>query len=244
MALKKAAPGEGAAGVRVHFRYVGTGPAKTWAAHTAGEPHWFMCHTSERTKPCVHWMSDGALPCAKCDPKKPAVEMAYMPLYRSSDGCPVMVVIYADQRDHADKLELHTRVMIGREGDKGDAVYIRKCADQSPKYQSTLACRLFAADLTETLLAMWKLPDLVEWYRKQPKPSDNAVSPVREVAMRPDGEPFSPMVQKLAKKLGAPTTRDAAALANYDAIANRIKNKVGLNGKPSTNGNHKPGEHD
>lgn len=244
MSLREAAPGEGARGTRTHFTYVETHAGKNWFGYIAGRCWWGICHPSERSKPCLHWITSGQLACRLCGGKREPEMMGYQPLYRHTDGKPVLAIFYEDMRDRVDAMKFHERVQIGREGGKGDACWIQKAMDQSPKYQTTLAVRMAPAHITENLLMMWKVAELTEWYRCQPPTSDNAVSPVREVAIRPDGEPFSPMVQKLAKKLGAPMSRDAAALANYDAVANRIKDKVGLNGKPSTNGNHKPGEHD
>lgn len=240
MSLRKAAPGEGAGGARVHFRYVSVAHGKSWPAHVAGPCQWFMCHTSERTKPCLHWISYGALPCPRCKDDKEAKMLGYMPLYRSSDGCPVMVVVYEDQRDHVDALQLHQRVTVGREAEKGDAVFIRAALSQEPKYHSTLPCRLFPADITETLLVMWKLPELVEWHRAQPKVSDNAASLPKGVAVNERGEVVGPMYQAAAKKVGFKTVKAAPLDAAYDKVQERLRAKAALL-PPSTNGN---GKHD
>jgi len=240
MSLRKAAPGEGGASTRVHFRYVGVGPNKTWPAHVAGPCQWFMCHTSERTKPCLDWITRGALSCPRCGKSDEPKELGYMPLYRSSDGCPVMVVLYADQREHADKLELHERVMVGREGEKGDAVYIRKALEKTPKYQSSLSVRMFAADLTCTLLVMWKLPELTDWYSRNKNASDKSLSLPQGIAVRPDGTPYSPAMQGAAKRFGADVLDDDATKAAFDASLKGMREKAAEMDKPHTNGKPKP----
>ncbi len=240
MSLRQSTPGEGGASLRVHFRYVGVAPNKTWPAHVAGPAMWFQCHTSERTKPCLHWMTNGELGCPRCKGTDETKELGYQPLYRSSDGCPVMVVLYADQREHADKLAHHERAIVGREGEKGDAVYIRRAFEQTPKYQSSLMVRMVPADLTETLLIMWKIPELVEWYRRQPKQSDNAVSLPTGVAVRPDGKPYSPMMQAAAKRHGADVLPIPETTATFDEAYARMEQRKAQADKPSTNGHTKP----
>lgn len=240
MSLRKASPGEGGGNTRVHFRYVGVGHSKTWAAHCAGPCQWYMCHTSERSKPCLDWITHGVLPCPRCGGAKEAVMMGYQPIYRSSDGCPVMVVLYEDQRDHADKLDLHERVMVGREGEKGDAVYIRRAMEQTPKYQTTLGARMFAADITETCLVMWKIPELVEWYRAQPKASDTGVSLPKGTAITSAGKPYSPMMQQAAKLAGAEVVADDFIAATLGKSLNRVKAAEAAMAPPHTNGKPKP----
>lgn len=240
MGLRNASPGEGGRNLHVHFRYVSVAPGKSWFAHVAGPAQWFITHTSERTKPCLSWITSGALHCPLCGRAKEPQMLGYLPLYRSTDGCPVLVVVYEDQREFVDEFNLHDRVQVGRESEKGDAVYARKALSQEPKYKSTLAVRMLPADITDTLLMMWKIPELKEWAKQQPKVSDTAVSLPPGVVLDSAGKPFGPMYQNAAKRAGFTPVREETLDKAYDATTNKLRKKAaGL--PPSTNGN---GHHD
>lgn len=150
----------------VHFRYVNTPNGTTWHGWLAGLPHWFLCHTRGKTKPCLHDMTSGQLECPRCGETQEPEVIAYLPIYREVDGCPCMVILHECQREKVDQLPLHARVIIGREKDRADGVWVSLALRPTPTFQSTLDERRRAADLTETLLRLWALPDLTAWYRR------------------------------------------------------------------------------
>jgi len=242
MSLREAAPGEGARGTRTHFTYVETHAGKNWFGYIAGRCWWGICHPSERSKPCLHWITSGQLACRLCGGKREPEMMGYQPLYRHTDGKPVLAIFYEDMRDRVDAMKFHERVQIGREGGKGDACWIQKAMDQNPKYQTTLAVRMAPAHITENLLMMWKVAELTEWYRCQAPTSDNAVSLVKEAPVKSDGKPFDPMHAAAARRYAPPVAREVAAEQAVDEAKESILKKARAMESRNGNGKHKPGE--
>lgn len=184
-----------------HFRYVSTANGAQWHAYTAGSPSWFDCHTKGRTKPCLHVMTAGELPCERCAESKPIEVIGYLPLYREIDARPVMVILHEEQRERADVLRLHSRVLVGREIDKADGVWVAPALKPTPAFHSTLQERNRPADLTETLLRLWGIPALVDWYRK------NAAR------LKAEATPITPLIDGLpagSKELADKKNRDFA----------------------------------
>lgn len=228
-------PGGGGQTPRVHFTYLATPRGDRWHAWIAGPCHWFDAHTKGKSKPCLTVMCGGALECPRCTPLDPVEEIGYQPLYREVDGRPCMVIIHEHSRERVDQLKLHARVCVGREEEASAAVWVAPALVATPKYQTTLAERMRPADLTETLLRVWSIPALTEWYRK-----NNPVAvPVRDskgVAMRDDGKPFSGHMQAAAKRY-APDTVVPETTELFDAARAELVERVKKSGN---NGNGKP----
>lgn len=166
----------------LHFRYTGTPLGATWHAWIAGPPQWFWCHTMHRTKPCVKELTGGQVECSNCGQKRAAQKVGYLGVYREVDARPILVVLHEEQLERADALQLHQRVMIGREDNKADGVWVAPALKATPLYQTTLAERMNEADLTETLLRVWAIPELVEWYRREEKKT-----PAKKFTPKPGG---------------------------------------------------------
>lgn len=167
VSLPKAPPGNGGRRSYTHFHYCATEPGQQWTAWIAGPCEWYECHPSKRTKPCVHVMTDGKVPCKWCGLAAPIETCGYQALYREVDARPVFVVLHNYTRERVDALKLHERVVIGREGNQSDGVWVAKALKPQPFFTSTLKERMVASDLTETLLRVWGINELTEWYRKQ-----------------------------------------------------------------------------
>lgn len=187
MALRKAPPGGGGEPRHVHFRYVSTGQGQKWPAYMAGPVHWFVTHELKRTKPCVEYMTSGELSCTYCEASKPKRTLGYVPLYRQEDGLPCMVIVYDGAREELDRLTLHTRVLVGRSLGRNDTVYVLRAAAHEPVYQSRLAERNVPVDLSITLLRIWQIPELSDWYARTeqepvPEPLPKPEKPSESVA--------------------------------------------------------------
>lgn len=239
MPLKTKTPGEGGGKRRVHFVHVITKANQTWHAHVAGPCHWYECHCKGRTKPCLAWLTDGELACERCSPLAPTEDIGYMPLYREVDGKPCFVVVHDYVRDKVDALKLHQRVMVGRGSEQSDGVYVLPALNPRPLYETSRADFRQPADLTESLLRVWGIPDLVAWYGQTQVPSDNAVSLPKGKALKSDGKPFSPAMQAAAKRNGAPVVPDNETGEVVDVVLERLKNYA-AQAEPSANGKHKP----
>lgn len=206
MPIPQQTPGGGPEGTATQFRYVGTDCGTRWTAYVAGKCHWFKCHTRGRTKPCLHVMTDGYLACTRCDPERPAVDVGYLPLYREVDLRPVMVLVYVDQLDSVNALKLHQRVTIGRENQQSDSTWVGPAMTKGAMFYSTLRERYRDADLTQTLLKLWGIPELVAWYNTThgagQKPMKPAATTTEEAPKKKKREEVSPMMRAAFDRVG------------------------------------------
>lgn len=242
MPLPQTPPGGGGRPARTHWHYVTTKPSQQWGAWIAGPCHWFTCHTNGRSVPCLHEMTGGELTCERCSAGQGTDVIGYQPIYRELDGRPCMVIVHEYSREVIDKLRLHQRVIVGRGPKTSDGVYIAPAMQAQPRYHSTLADRMRAADLTETLLRLWRLPDLEAWYRQTHGAPTSSTSsapepgpvPAETTPLRSDGKPFGAMNRAAAARYKGP---EVPASEATDAIIKRFGNNVAKL-PPSQNGQH------
>lgn len=162
----------------VHFTYVGTERGQPYEAYLAGPVWWGHIHMLKPSKPCVYEITGGAIACRFCGvpPRPLAVMKGWVPLYRRADGWPICVPVDEVQRDHLDALKCFTKVTVGRERGKGIGVFVRACLQQEPEWSSSLPEYTTPADVTESLLSMWKLPEVTSFFCGAVA-SDKPVSP-------------------------------------------------------------------
>lgn len=243
MSLPQTPPGNGGRRAHVHWCYVSTQCNSNWHAWVAGPCHWYLCHTKGKTKPCLVEMTSGELTCPLCEAGHQCEPIGYQPLYREIDAKPVMAIVHEYTREVVDALLLHKRVTVGRAGEQSDGVYVVPALKADPRYHSTLAERMRPADLTESLLKIWKIPELIEWYRqthgRTGTPASAHVKP-KTAPLKSDGQPFSPWTQKAAEKFTG-VEEPAGDGEVFDVLKERLKNKV-KGYKPSANGDHKKTE--
>jgi len=244
MNLRKGTPGGDKTPPRPeHFSYERTPPGcKPWTAWLACEPYWCIAHTFEDspTKPCLSWITSGALTCHFCKPLHTPPWVGYVGLWRESDLKACLVVLREQNSELSEGLQFGDYVTVSRQAGEGNPIAIRKLLAQRP-WKSRKPQRQGPADLSHSLITMWKIPVLTNWYECQASQSDNAVSQTRTVYVKPDGMPYGPMEQAAAGKAGAQKTNDPVALANYDKLLAQIRKRSALP-EPSTNGNHKSEE--
>lgn len=165
MGLRQSPPGDRGDRGHIYWQHVSTPRGiKAWTAWIAGPVLWFKCHQLKRTKPCIEEITDGELECPWCAGGVPKHTMGYIPLYRELDAKPCYELLYDDAREDLDRLKLHERVMVGRGPGKTDTVYVMKCSVQTPVWQTRDPQRMRPADLTTSLLRMWAIPILIQWY--------------------------------------------------------------------------------
>lgn len=218
--LKKGTPGKGGESPRDAFSHtpVGHGLKNAWTGYIAGETYWCQAHEHKPpvalgTKPCLTWMTDGALPCARCKPRVLPTWIGYVPVYREVDHEPCIVIVHESVMDVIANLRYATRVWVGRT-DAVSSVYVRRTDDQKPVWKSTHEQRQGPRDITPDLLAMWGIPMLEQWLRG----SDSPVSLPNE---------------------SAPAAGEGPMVGAVDALQHRWLKAV-AESRPSTNGKHKP----
>lgn len=237
MPIPKIPPGWGGQSARTHFSYTGTRCASRWEAWIAGPAVWIVAHTKGRSKPCLRLMTGGVLPCPRCAQIEPPQEIGYQPLYRGSDGKPVVVIVYADERQYTDAFVLHQLVVVGREADQSDSVFLRLSL-KATQYHSTLSQRMVSADCTESLLAMWAIPEWTLWCRSAaPQKTHREPLPPAPAPVRNDGSEYSEMTAAAARRWAPPPAVESEAEPDYIQAA---LDRAALKSKQSVNGNGKP----
>lgn len=232
MNVPKASPGEGPKKERDHFPHWSIGGGERHFAYIAGPTAWVIGHPSDKgTKPCLCWMTTNALPCRFCALGKCPCRLGYVPLYRAVDWKPLLVIVYDEEQEWIDKTNTHDRVQIGREKEKGARLWVRRCLEQEPKYATTVTRRQHPQDVDESMLTLWKMPELMSWLAHR-RVSDNAVSLEADIAR---GE--AKVVSESPQPYTPPAGDGAAQAADFGSIVSRIKGKAG-GLKPSANGRH------
>lgn len=167
MNLKKGTPGQGG-GVRAEsFSYtpVASGLRSAFNAWMAGEAYWCQAHehteATPGTKPCLDWLTDGALRCPRCRPQVLATWVGYVPLWREADGKPIIVIVHEAAMDLLKGLSYCVPVIVGRV-DATSSVFVRK-SDNGVSMRTDNEQRRRPVNITRDLLSMWKIPTLEAW---------------------------------------------------------------------------------
>jgi len=238
MSFRNKTPGEGGQVRAFHNKHLKTGNGEKWYAHLAGPVLWLECHTVGYSKPCLHWITRGELTCKKCHPLDPKEDLGYVPVWREREGAPGFVVVKEYSRDIVDKINVHDRIVISRGFQKSDALSVVPSVD-GRKYHSSRADFMQPVDLTASLLRVFKMPELTDWYYRTQLGREPPVTLPEGTAVTDDGVPYSDMVQGAAKRYGASVVTDL-----IDGIGPRLSNEdfARQHGarEPSKNGKHKP----
>lgn len=220
---------------RVHFTYTSTAGGSSYHAYIAGPTIWLYMHPNrDGSKPCLHELTDGQLVC-QCDarPLIPVMK-GWVPLYRESDYKPICVPVNEESRDHLDTLALHTRVVVARERSRGSAVTVVRALSHMPIFATTIPERRVAADLTTTLLFMFKMPELIDWYQRTQSRADAL----------PISSPSTAGTLGGSVRSGARADVSKANSDNAVSIADALAQhrRFGHLTKPGVNGDRKGGE--
>ncbi len=239
--LKKGTPGKGSEGRVEEFRYtaVASGTKGSFTAHLAGEPFWARAHEHKPeqpgTKPCLTYLTDGAIRCPRCKPLFVPPWIGWVPLYRELDGKAVIVIVHEGASDLLAPLKYPVRVLVGR-CDDTSSVFVKR-AESQVTFKTEIESRKNPRDITCDLLMMWGIPDLNDWMMGLP----GASAPTsNQSVVKSDGQEFDVMHRSAAHRFASgigegapPETR-----ATNDEYVQNVRKNSGA--KPSTNGNHKP----
>ena len=237
MKLPNAAPGEGRQSDRDHWNNWEVAGGQKHHAYYAGGTQWFVAHPSDKgTKPCLEWMTGGKLPCRWCHAAKVPQQIGYVPVFRAVDYRPLFVIVYQEEREWIEMLRLHDRVQVGRESERGARIWVRVCLDQTPAFTTTLARRMVEADITQSLLTLWKLPDLTAWLTTT---SDNPVSIPLKAPETSKTQTTTIKIRDECEQYTGPLAGLAETEELYEVLKERIIERTKQN-KPSANGKHKP----
>lgn len=204
-------------------------------AHVAGPVQWVYMHCSDLgSKPCLYLLSKKCLPCRFCGASKPPQMVGYLPVYRVPDQKAYCVILYAEMKVTTESLKLHQKITIGREHEKGSALWVQPCMAQDPAFVPAFPFRADAQDVGDSLLKLWGVPELALWLSghnvREEAPSAPAVVP-----MQLDGEERNARYSREAAKGNRRGPRLAADAT--DAILARMQD-AGEIPEPSTNGKH------
>lgn len=235
MPLRNKTPGEGGSVRCFHNKHLKTRNGEKWYAHLAGKVCWIECHTVGYSKPCLYWISYGELVCKKCHPLDPKETLGYVPVWREKEGAPGFVVVKDYSRDIVERIKVHDRLLISRGYEESDALSVVP-ADGGKRYHSTRPDFMAHVDLTPSLLRIWKIPELTEWYYRTQCASPPPPELPKGTALKDDGRPYKPEYQAAAKRWGADVILDQIGtggeqqLSNED-FAKQVKASANGNGK-------------
>lgn len=162
------------------------GLSKAFAGWLACEPYWCRAHEhNERergTKVCCNWLTDGRVPCARCRPSNPPTRVCYVHLYHEVDHSPILVIVHESAEQLLEGLDWRSHVLVGRLGEKA-SVFVKQNPARKA-YPFTQPHRQRPIDIAVSLLTIWKLPHLDQWYAKGAAPKLQEVeveSPARAI---------------------------------------------------------------
>lgn len=239
MSFRSKTPGEGGQVRAFHNTHLKTRNGEKWYAHIAGPILWLECHTKGYSKPCLHWITRGELVCKRCHPLDPKEDLGYIPIYRERDGKPGFCVVKDYARDIVDKIALHARIVIQRGEEKSDGLSVNPSTD-GRRYHSTRADFMQSVDLTPSLLRVFAMPELTQWYYRTQLGREPPAELPKGTAVNDKGEPFSPTMQGAAKRWGAEVILDAIGRGGESLSNDEFAAQVKSNGKHSANGKPKP----
>lgn len=127
-------------------------------------PCWLKCHTKPKTpsKPCLKWISDGALPCPRCNSDWFTENLGYFGVCRETDTADKLVVIREAVRDLSEGLKFGDYICISKEKGGFDLPHIYRHSKQK-KLVTSLPRRKTPADLEYSLLQIFKIPELTSF---------------------------------------------------------------------------------
>jgi hypothetical protein len=238
MPVPKIPSGWGGESAYVHFKYVGTPCGKRWQAWVAGPTVWIVGHTKGRTKPCLDVMTGGCLLCSRCAQIEPPKKVGYVPLYRMSDAKPVVVIVYEEEEQYTDRLVTHQGVTVAREIEQSDSIFVRAIIGDYPSYKTTLHVRQRAVDCTQSLLAMWAIPEWTAWCRGSFGQAMAAPPTPTPEPTTSSGVPFDPMHKAAARRWADPPVVEQTD--DSDGTQAALDRALLRKTQASTNGKHKP----
>jgi len=167
VSLRKGTPGQGGQVRADSFSYTSVAPGlKGWfTAWLAGPIYWCQVHEHTQkqpgTKPCLDWITDGALRCPRCRPLVVPTWVGYVPLYREQDHKPVIVIIHESVMDLVAGLSYPVPVIVGRV-DAQSSVFVRR-NEGGAVFKTDNSARRRPVDVTRDLLCMWRIAELDRW---------------------------------------------------------------------------------
>lgn len=208
-----------------HWAFRSTDPGGSWHAYLWGQIHGFMAHPSRRTKPCVEVLTDGKLRCELPNCPHGRQWIGYVPLVRESDGRPCMVIIHEHAASLLDGVGWRSRVLVMREAGQHDGVSVCRAMVQR-EWDTRLVALRRPADLTQTLLAVWKMPELCAWYAAREReasaqPSDTLVSPPTVGPMLAAAEVRADITAQVLRARGGSVDQVGELLAHVNGKAAR-----------------------
>jgi len=155
-------------------------------------------------------------------------------MWREADLKPVLVLCPESTSDLLADLSFGVFVVVGRV-DAGSGVHVRR-AEVQREWRSSLPCRQAPVDSALTLLTLWGIPALDQWYagqkrRERERPAAGPIPAKHRLSVPP------PTSKVEAQAIDAEKKAADGWAAMVDATLGAAMVRVA---KPSTNGKHHP----
>lgn len=225
-----------------HFAYCELKHGDEQIGYLAGPILWMEIHQSDfGSKPCLEKLTGGDLSCSRCKYGKP-VQKGACPWWHAETHTPHMYWLDDGRREVYEAITWARKLKFRREKIKGAPVWAHVCLNQEPLFKSEHPCRKGPADITRSLLTMFKLPELDMWYAQTHGLSVNAVSQEKPKTQ----DDYEREVVEAIKRGDHSTVEAYLGMLVGPAAARvlKMRNQAFVNGtlKPSKNGKHKPPE--
>lgn len=227
MPIKKGTPGKGGGSRTDSFSYtpVQFGLKNSFGGFLAGDVYWAEeAHEHKEhdpgTKPCLHWISDGALLCKRCRRGAKATCIGWVPLYRAEDHSPIIVIIHENVMDLVSTLKYRDYCIIGRVTPKS-SVFVKR-SDTPQTFKTENEKRKRPVDITRDLLTMWQIPELNEFIARQELAVQEASTMegvLDRIAVDTHGDPYDVAMQAAMKRT------DVRVVTPEDADYEKVKAK-------------------
>jgi hypothetical protein len=223
------------------FSYTNTpcGLKNAWTGWLASEPYW--CNEAHEhkpphqigSKPCLNWLTRGAIPCPFCRPNRPKKCLGWVLVYREMDGAPCMVIVHDTVADLMVGLGFGSHVLIGRMEDQV-STFVKPTTTAVP-FKTNLDYRKCEIDHAVSLLTVWAIPALSAWVAAG-APQAPAAEPIAPGRFRLSVPPPTSRVESLA--IDAERTAPAGESGTGEALARAMRRVKSA----AQNGRHKPPE--
>ena len=199
-------------------------------------------HNASVSKPCLKLYCGHLAECPGCKAGLKTGWIGYLPIYRSSDLRPVVVVTRADMLEVIESLEHLAGVRIGRNEGKSEPVWVRANPGLA-RFTSAMAYKMKPQSCTDWLPILWRYRELISAEQIERGPSMHfnpktqpvpRVEPNRSAVVMP--EPDDAAIRSLKARIAA--SKENIESNAVDVVVNRIAGErfaisaLPKNGKP------------
>lgn len=211
--------------------------SKSEVGWLASHPLGIICHQDRQTIGCRSYLTDGHLPCWRCQPEAamPKKWAGYVAVI-DKNLMARFVIIGETMRDGVLALPPYAMIRISKGKNPKDPIVVAADNWRTLPIPPS-AQRPWPVDLTETVLRLWRDPELAAWIHANPAPAAPApAAPAPAPAEKPKARRKTKAEERATAAYPIPLPPDPAGEpAALDSVMSSLMKKA-ANLKPSANG--------